>query len=431
MIATPHQGSDIAGKLCGRLASSLVVQTDPQMERLVCDNPGAFKRTLSNGLPTSIDLLDPTQPFLRTLSRLPTPPELPLHSIIGTGPYGIFLGQTDGVVSVRSATLPRVTSTRLVSATHSAILRHPHTVDELSRILTAHLHEHASSTCDVETTQPWTPEMPPNLKLDIHSQTILTPQDLSPRDASPVQERPTPERIDLPQPEPAADTPKENQPKTPEPDQPKTSTPTEPVKPNAPQMDQLDTLNVPQPTIPPNAELGLPTQPANEPPISPQKPPQKTPSLELPKLTDPLPNQPPSLSLPPTTTPEPVPSPGLQLPKLPMPLPTQPTLTPQSPSPSLPPTLELPRVPSTQEGPAPQLQTPAGAEPPADASPLTPTSLSPPANSPTASPLPAEGEFEILLLPAAEPDSVEADTAQPDTAQPAASETFTTEISTG
>lgn len=440
MIATPHQGSDIAGKLCGRLASSLVVQTDPQMERVVCDNPGAFKRTLSNGLPTSIDLLDPTQPFLRTLSRLPTPPELPLHSIIGTGPYGIFLGQTDGVVSVHSATIPRVTSTRLVSATHSAILRHPHTVDELSRILTAHLHEHASSTCDVETTQPWTPEMPPNLKLDIHSQTILTPQDLSPRDAStaqerPAPERPTPERIDLPQPEPAADTPKENQPKTPEPVQPKASTPNAQT---APQKDQLDTLNVPQPTIPPNAELGLPTQPANEPPISPlnapQKAPQKTPSLELPKLTDPLPNQPPSLSLPPTTTPEPVPSPGLQLPKLPTPLPTQPTLSPQSPSTSLPPTLELPRVPSTEGGPAPQLQTPANAEPPADASPappLTPTSLSPPANFPTASPLPAEVEYEILLLPAAEPDSVEADTAQPDTAQPAATETFTTEISAG
>jgi hypothetical protein len=57
--------------------------------------------------------------------------------------------------------------------------------------------------------------------------------------------------------------------------------------------------------------------------------------------------------------------------------------------------------------------------------------LSPPANFPTASPLPAEVEYEILLLPAAEPDSVEADTAQPDTAQPAATETFTTEISAG
>jgi hypothetical protein len=57
--------------------------------------------------------------------------------------------------------------------------------------------------------------------------------------------------------------------------------------------------------------------------------------------------------------------------------------------------------------------------------------LSPPAIFPTASPLPAEVEYEILLLPAAEPDSVEADTAQPDTAQPAATETFTTEISAG
>lgn len=432
MIATPHQGSDIAGKLCGRLASSLVVQSDSQIERLICDNPGAFKRTVGNGLPTSIDLLDPTQPFLRTLSRLPTPPELPLHSIIGTGPYGIFLGQTDGVVSVRSATIPGVTSTRLVSATHSAILRHPHTVDELSRILTTHLHEHGSSTCDVKTAPPWTPEMPPTLKLDIHSQTIPSPQALSPSDASPAQQRPTPERIDLPTPEPAADTPKENQPKRPEPDQPKAAQPTEP---NAPQADELDTLNVPQPTIPPNAELGLPTQPANETPVSPPK----KPSLELPKTTDPLPNQPPSLPLPPTPTPEPVPSPGLQLPKLPTPLPSQPSITPPTPAPSQPPTLELPRVPTTEAGPTSQRQIPANAEPPVDASPapsLTPTSLSPPANSPTASLLPAEGEFEILLLPAAEPntadaDSVEADAAQPDTAQPAATDTFTTEISAG
>lgn len=374
MIATPHQGSDIAGKLCGRLASSLVVQTDSQIERLVCDNPGAFKPTVGNGLPTSIDLLDPTQPFLRTLSRLPTPPDLPLHSIIGTGPYGIFLGQTDGVVSVRSATIPGVTSTRLVSATHSAILRHPHTVDELSRILTAHLHEHASSTCDVESTPPWTPEMPPTLKLDIHAQIAPAPTDAINPNASPDQERPAPEPIALPTPEPAADTPNESQPKTAEPDQPKASKPAEPTE---PQEDQLDTLNVPQPTIPPKAELGLPTQPANEPPMSPPSP--ITPGLELPKLSDPLPNRPPALSLPPTPTPDPVPSPGLQLPKLPTPLPTQPSVTPQTPALSLPP--------------------------------LTPTSLSPPANSPTASPLPADGEFEILLLPAAEPESAASDTA--------------------
>lgn len=137
-IATPHRGSAVAGRAIGRAASALVVQSEPGYEKVLRDNPGAFKPAVTQGLPTSIDLLDPQQPFLKTVGRLRVSETVPLHVIIGDGSLPLGLGNSDGVVAVDSARHSRTASEIHVPATHTSILRNPRTVAELKRILRWH-----------------------------------------------------------------------------------------------------------------------------------------------------------------------------------------------------------------------------------------------------------------------------------------------------
>lgn len=140
-LATPHQGSATAGRAVGKLAGTLVSQVEPQYEQLMRDNVGGFKTEVSRRLPTSIDMLDPRQPFLETLSRLPLNRCVTVHSIIGTGRGPLQLRNSDGIVPVDSAHFAGAASEVFVPASHSGILRHRDTFAELERILRLHLAE--------------------------------------------------------------------------------------------------------------------------------------------------------------------------------------------------------------------------------------------------------------------------------------------------
>jgi triacylglycerol esterase/lipase EstA (alpha/beta hydrolase family) len=137
-IATPHRGSALAGRAIGQLAGALVSESDPVYTQLMRDNIGGFKDHVSRRMPTSIDLLDPTQLFLDTIGRLRTSPCVTMHSIIGDGIRAPGLGDSDGIVSVESARHPGVASELHVPASHSGILRHTATVEEIKRILRLH-----------------------------------------------------------------------------------------------------------------------------------------------------------------------------------------------------------------------------------------------------------------------------------------------------
>ena len=141
MIAAPHQGSAVAGRALGQLGNALIDQDNPELEQLLADNQGGFKFDERGKLPTSIDLLDPDQPFLRVLSGLPVSPEVHYHSIIGTGRHLVLEGWTDGIVRVESARMRGVESEQLVPATHTSIVRDRRTVTELERILWLHAAE--------------------------------------------------------------------------------------------------------------------------------------------------------------------------------------------------------------------------------------------------------------------------------------------------
>lgn len=138
MIAAPHRGSALAGRALGRLGNTLIDPDNPELEQLLADNQGGFKLDERGRLPTSIDLLDPDQPFLQLLSGLPVSPQVHYHSIIGTGRHLILEGWTDGIVQVESARMRGVESEQLVPATHTSIVRDRRTVTELQRILWLH-----------------------------------------------------------------------------------------------------------------------------------------------------------------------------------------------------------------------------------------------------------------------------------------------------
>jgi len=141
-IATPHRGSSWAARGVGKISSALV-EPSPQMEalhdELVTNNPGAFSPTFERGIPTSIEMLEPNNDTLQAIDRLRIHKRVTMHSIIGTARPTLANGPGDGVVAVTAARQAGVVSERYVNATHTTILRHPDTHDEIRHILREHL----------------------------------------------------------------------------------------------------------------------------------------------------------------------------------------------------------------------------------------------------------------------------------------------------
>ncbi len=143
-IATPHDGSGLASRGIGRVAS-VTVQAPPEPARIhdevVLLNPGGFWPYFEKKLPTTVDILEPTAPILRAVRSLRIPCWVTAHSIIGKAHHSVLAGPDDCVVPVASAQLEGVCSELVVPASHTKVHHHPDTVAELKRILTMHLRE--------------------------------------------------------------------------------------------------------------------------------------------------------------------------------------------------------------------------------------------------------------------------------------------------
>jgi hypothetical protein len=140
-LATPHGGSSWAARPVGRFAACLARRDNTNAQRfqeIVASNPEIFSEQVERRLPTSVDMLNRRSQLLQTISGLPIPPEVPFHSVIGTGRP--MCGEpADGVVPVSSARLPGAESELYVEATHTQVHRRPETVREVARILCRHL----------------------------------------------------------------------------------------------------------------------------------------------------------------------------------------------------------------------------------------------------------------------------------------------------
>lgn len=141
-IATPHQGSAFAQRPIGQLGSTLATSDMAQIERyeqLMADNPGAFTSEALQGIPTSIEMLDPDSEILQAIAALPRNPCVRFHSIVGYGCFNLLDGPGDGVVPLESTDEPGVVSEHEVRAFHTRVHRQLETVDEVDRILREHL----------------------------------------------------------------------------------------------------------------------------------------------------------------------------------------------------------------------------------------------------------------------------------------------------
>ena len=140
-IATPHRGSYMASNfivkfgnkflnLPGGLAKSAI-----QLAKL--QKPGMLGTPI---IPTALDNMDASNPFVKTLATLPIAPGVHAHSIIpvkGTGPAE---DGNDGVVEYKSAHIGGV-SELIVRSGHST-QGTPQTIEEVRRILYEHAGIH-------------------------------------------------------------------------------------------------------------------------------------------------------------------------------------------------------------------------------------------------------------------------------------------------
>ena len=143
-IGTPHRGSTYARRPIGRLASSLVSPPEERQRshrELIDRNPGAFRSEVSQRIPSSIDMLEPSSELLQTIDKLPIAPNVKLHSIIGNSRWTLGNGPSDGIVPVESARHAKAISERKIFETHSKLHKHQDAVCELIAILNQHVSE--------------------------------------------------------------------------------------------------------------------------------------------------------------------------------------------------------------------------------------------------------------------------------------------------
>lgn len=143
-IGTPHRGSDWASRSVGLLASQLVNEP-PELQALYDDitqnNPGALSEELQDGIPTSVDLMQPDSQLLLVLDGLRLSDRVRRHNIIGNGRCMFFRKKGDGVVTTESARQFGVESELLVPTTHNELQRSEQAIREVNRILTLHALE--------------------------------------------------------------------------------------------------------------------------------------------------------------------------------------------------------------------------------------------------------------------------------------------------
>jgi pimeloyl-ACP methyl ester carboxylesterase len=140
-IATPHRGSYMASNyfvkfgnkfinLPGGLAKS-AAQLAKLREPSVLGTPFV--------IPTALDNMDASNPFLNTLSTMPVASGVHAHSIIPVTGDGPIEDGNDGVVEYKSAHIDGVESELVVRSGHSTQAT-PQTIEEVRRIL----YEHAA-----------------------------------------------------------------------------------------------------------------------------------------------------------------------------------------------------------------------------------------------------------------------------------------------
>lgn len=141
-VAVPHRGSELATSSLAVLGAYLVtlpgelVDLGSNVLRTlnIVDTDPAFR--LANG----ISNLSPNNKVLIELEKIPLPPEVPYHSIIGNRKAAGVPGGSDGIVPYSSSHLEGARSEIVVQSNHS-VQRTATAIEEIRNILLQHLRE--------------------------------------------------------------------------------------------------------------------------------------------------------------------------------------------------------------------------------------------------------------------------------------------------
>jgi pimeloyl-ACP methyl ester carboxylesterase len=141
-IATPHRGSFLASNPLAKFANKFINLPGGLAKAAVEVGKIGEPRMLGAPLaiPTALDNMDASNPFLKTLASLPIAAGVHVNSIIAVKGSGPIEDGNDGVVDYKSAHFERAESELVVRSGHST-QGTPETIEEVRRIL----YEHAGS----------------------------------------------------------------------------------------------------------------------------------------------------------------------------------------------------------------------------------------------------------------------------------------------
>ena len=142
-IATPHQGSFLAANFFAKIGNKFI--NLPGGLATLATQLSKIRESSALGtsftVPTALDNMDPSHPFLATLASLPIADGVHANSIIPVKGDGPVEEGDDGVVEYKSAHIDGVESEFVVRSGHSTQAR-PETIEEVRRILYLHAGIH-------------------------------------------------------------------------------------------------------------------------------------------------------------------------------------------------------------------------------------------------------------------------------------------------
>ena len=142
-IATPHRGSFLASNPIAKFANKFINLPGGLAKAAVevgrSRDPSMLGTPFT--IPTALDNMDASNPFLQTLSSLPIAAGVQVNSIIAVRGAGPIEAGNDGVVEYKSAHIEGVESELVVRSGHSTQAT-PQTIEEVRRILYEHAGIH-------------------------------------------------------------------------------------------------------------------------------------------------------------------------------------------------------------------------------------------------------------------------------------------------
>jgi PGAP1-like protein len=142
-IATPHRGSYMASNPIVKFGNKFInlpgglAKTTVQLAKL----RQSSMMGAAPVIPTALDNMDSSNPFIKVLSATPIAPGIHAHSIIPVKGSGPVDNGNDGVVEYKSAHIDGVESELIVRSGHSTQAM-PQTIEEVRRILYEHAEIH-------------------------------------------------------------------------------------------------------------------------------------------------------------------------------------------------------------------------------------------------------------------------------------------------